>query len=411
LRYFREGRAARVERAQVDVASDRALLLAHWAMSSKTLELWRYAISHKHELETILSARLTEGLRGIRGRLNAIQTVVRRRVTGNAALFAYYEPRRSYNVGPNQLVAWILRKAHLAAKSLSGGTPSPYSNMRDEALKLTYNARRLEAMKSLAQPTFIQSARLSASAIKQAARSRRSIYRRAHETYELLRGIEDGSENAINAVLRETLIAPLKDWQTFELMTALGIARSIERRTGMSMRISDLTLGMLKPIIRIGQYSLYWQKHGPEYLTPSLEMYEGKVDFILRAYGAPFASDRPDLTIVDESLQRTIAIVEAKFFSAEISGRDAFRLAVEQVVRYARGYSHRTPLDDLLGCSLVALWSRREIQSPATLPTGVPILVDFEDLLEDFEGRLREWSAAVFARRVAPPFSGRASAS
>ena len=377
-------------------------------MSPNTLDFWRYVIQHKHELETILTSRLTEGTSGIRGRIDAVRTTIRRRLTGNGALFVFREPKRSYEVGPNQLVAWVLRKAHSMAGSLSAGEQSEYSAMRREALKLTYDVLRMEGMKALSNTALLQSARPSASAVKQAAASRRPIYRKAYETYRLLLAIENGEDDAINSVLRDTLIAPLKDWQSFELLTALSVAEAIARETQLPMRIADLSLGLDEPIIQVGQFAILWQRHGPGYRAPVLERYEQKVESILNVYGVSYSSDRPDIVIVDEITHEPVAIIEAKYFEKEQASRDALRDAIEQIVRYARGYQPRTRLDDLLGRSLVAVMSRSEIQPTAALPPGVPWIVDFGDLVA---GRFGLWVAAILAGRSAPPSAGSGSAS
>jgi hypothetical protein len=377
-------------------------------MSPKTLDLWRYVIQHKHELETILTSALTEGTSGIRGRVDAIGTTIRRRLSGNGALFVYREPKRTYEVGPNQLVAWVLRKAHSVAESLEAGDQSEYTTMRKDALKLTYDVLRIDAMRALCSTALLQSARPSISAVKQAAASRRPIYRKAYETYALLLAVENGEEDAINSVLRETLIAPLKTWQSFELFTALTVARAVADKTGQDMRIADLSLGSEEPIIHVGSLAILWQRQGVGYRQPTLECYEQKISSILDIYGTPYASDRPDIVIVDELQNETVSIVEAKYFEKEQAGRDAFRDAVEQVVRYARGYQPQTPLDDLLGRSLVAVMSRAELQPTAFLAAGVPSLVDFEDMAA---GRFDPWLGAVLAGRSAPPSAGSSSAS
>ena len=146
LRYFRKGKQANIERARVDKNADREFLLAHWAMSPTMLEFWRFLIEHKHELEMILTSGVVEGTAGIRGRVDALATATRQRLTGNPALFVYREPRRTYDRGPNRLVAWVLRKSQSVVEALAAAGDSTYGTMREEALKLMHDARRVEAI-------------------------------------------------------------------------------------------------------------------------------------------------------------------------------------------------------------------------------------------------------------------------
>ncbi len=57
-------------------------------------------------------------------------------------------------------------------------------------------------------------------ALRDAARSRRMIYRHAIAAYITLTGIEAGEEEALRRVLNSTLIAPLDQWRRFELAVA-----------------------------------------------------------------------------------------------------------------------------------------------------------------------------------------------
>ncbi|MFP3607804.1 hypothetical protein, partial [Paraburkholderia sp. SIMBA_053] len=75
---------------------------------------------------------------------------------------------------------------------------------------------------------------------------------------------------------------------------------------------------------------------------------------ILSALGFRSGWDRPDIVVTCAETEAVVALAEVKYFaSSEGDGKDAVRAAIDQLVRYARGYRPEDEWDDLLTHSLV----------------------------------------------------------
>ena len=220
--------------------------------------------------------------------------------------------------------------------------------------------------------------------------------------------VENGDEVAINAILRETLIAPLKDWQSFELMTALGIAGAMEKRLGATMQINNLTFAMDAPIIRIGRFAIHWQRHGPGYVVLPSKNTRRRSRQSLRSMA--LLSAQTDLIWFSLTRRNARRLLSSNPSTSNLSRRQGMRygLLSKDIVRYARGYPFTGTLDNTLGRSLVALISRGDIQPVAVLPVGVPSIADFDDLVAE---SLDSWLSSVLLGRLAPPSVGSGSAS
>ena len=189
-------------------------------------------------------------------------------------------------------------------------------------------------------------------------------------------------------MLRSTLIAPLDQWRRFELAVAVGIGEAIAEETGTTMQLGVLGILSGEPIIRCGQFAIFWQSTTELFAAPPLEPSEVRLEAIPAAYGMALGIDRPDLVIVDQKAGEIAAIIEVKYVAADTAaGR--FREAVSQVVRYARGYSDPGSIDHLIRRSLIVL----SIGSPDVLEYAPPTVgtVDFPAIRE---GALRKWVRA-----------------
>ena len=115
-------------------------------------------------------------------------------------------------------------------------------------------------------------------------------------------------------------------------------------------------------------------------------------------YGLARSSDRPDLVLIDRIAGVALAVIEVKYINADPeTGYDAIRAAVEQLVRYTRGYATGRSLDMLLSRSIVALFKSSLVVLP--IGTGVPALLDFSAL----QGRpVLSW-ASMLAKHVRKP--------
>ena len=213
--------------------------------------------------------------------------------------------------------------------------------------------KRLDALREVLKSVSVHR-RPGPGALRDAARSRRMIYRLAIAAYDALARIEAGDEDALQSVLRSTLIGPLEQWCRFELTVGLGIGEALAAETGEPMSLALLGKTSGAPVISCGRYDIFWQNGGGLFTTPTLEPSEERLEVVLSAYGMHLAADRPDLVITDRLESQARGIVEVKYLAGDTANA-RFREAAGQIVRYARGYSPEAQIDGLVRASLIAL--------------------------------------------------------
>ena len=386
LRYFRSGVLAGVETPHLDRVRDVDLLRAHWAISSPVRDFLSYVLSHRHEAQSLLQIHRRTDDAVARGRIDARSTVLAQRVSGHPSLIVSEEPVRSFNTGPNQVVAWVVHMAasHVARLFALQPPGSAYAEMIAAAMSEIAAVKRLDVLREPVKHV-AANRRPGPGALRDAARSRRMIYRHAIAAYNTLTGVEAGEEEALLRVLLSTLIAPLEQWRRFELAVAVGIGEAIAEETDEAMRLSVLGILPGQPIIRCGRFALYWQSGTTLFSLPSLEPSEIRLEAVLAAYGMGLAADRPDLVIVDQEAEVVAAIVEVKYLAGD-TATARFREAAAQVVRYVRGYSNSTSIDSLIRRSLIAI----SMDAPEILDNAAPTVwaVDFSAMRT---GALRGW--------------------
>lgn len=395
LRYFRQGTLAGADSPHLDLARDIDLLRAHWALSEPVKTFLSYVLSHRHEAQSLLQfVRRTDDAVA-RGRIDARGTILARRVAGHPSLVVYEEPVRSFNTGPNQVVAWVVQTVSTYAARLFAVQPkgSAYAGLVEEIMTDVTAVKRLDAFREVLKSVSVHR-RPGPGALRDAARSRRMIYRLAIAAYDTLVRIEAGNEEALRSVLGSTLIGPLEQWRRFELSVGLGIGEALAAETGESMNLALLGKTSGSPIISCGRYDIFWQSGGGLFTAPALEPSEERLETALTAYGMHLATDRPDLVIIDRLAGQARGIVEVKYLAGDTANA-RFREAAGQIVRYARGYAPEREIDALVRTSLIAL----NRSPPALLDeaAAAPRAVDFEGLTD---GRLRLW---VRERLLAPP--------
>jgi len=386
LRHFRSGGLLGAESPSLDLARDLDLLRAHWAVSAPVREFLQYLLAHRHEAQALLQFQRRTDDAVARGRIDARASVIARRVVGHPSLIVSEEPVRSFNTGPNQVVAWVVHMAATYAERLFAMQPenSAYAGLIEAAMTEISAVKRLDALR---EPLKHVSAarRPGPNAVRNAARSRQVIYRQAIAAYTTLTGIEAGDEAALSRVLRSTLIGPLEEWRRFELAVAAGLGEALSAELGKPLRLSILDARPGQPVLRCGRYSVFWQSGGGLYVQPALEPSELHLEVALAAYGMAAAADRPDLVVVDHESQNVAAIVEVKYLAGDTANA-RFREAAGQIVRYGRGYSEEADLPHLIRRSLIAL--SREAPLLIDETADAPRAVDFAGILD---GRLKQW--------------------
>lgn len=390
LRYFRRGDTLESAAPRVEHQRDLDLLKGHWAISGPVRDLVSYLLTHPHEAQSLLTLRTRVDDAVARGRIDARRTWLYRLQSGLPSAIVAMEPVRSFNTGPNLLLAWVLREAAAYTARLSAwqGPTSPYLTVIERAQSEMRAVQRLEALREPLRAVAIGQ-RPGAGAVRSAARSRRQVYRLAVDAYTLLQGIERGDAAAIDRVARSALIGPLEDWRRFELAVGLAVGEALADALGAPIQLSLLGGDTAAPIVTAGRFAIYWQQRTPLYSAPDLEPSEVLTREILAAFNLSIGADRPDLIVLDQVAGQVVAIVEVKYVAGDTSaGR--FREAVDQVVRYARGYAPTGATGPILARSLVAI--SRDAPVLADLSADVLGSVDFAGITRN---ELSAWAARL----------------
>lgn len=391
LRYFRGGALIAGEAPRLDHRRDIDLLKGHWAVSGPVRALVSYVLAHPHETQSLLTFKMRIDDAVARGRIDAIRTWSYRLQSGMPSAIVAAEPVRSFNTGPNLVLAWVLREAAAYTARLSSwqGPSSPYLDAIEEAQSEVRAVQRIEALRDPLRAASLGQ-RPGVGAIRTAARSRQQIYRLAVSAYQLLQGLEQGDPEAIKTVARTALIAPLESWRRFELAVGLATGEALAAASGSPLHLHLLGGDSSGPIISAGRFSVHWQQRTPYYTAPELEPSELITHDVLRAYGLSIGADRPDLVVVDQETGEVAAVIEVKYLAGDTANA-RFREAVDQVVRYARGYAEIGQTGPLIRRSLVAL------------SQGAPALIDADaeaPASVDFEG-IRRTELSAWAQRLA----------
>lgn len=391
LRYFRGGALVDGDVPRLDQRRDVEILKGHWAVSSPVRALVNYLLDRPHEAQALLAYQERVDDAVARGRIDARRTWVYRQQTGLPSALVAHEPVRSFNTGPNMLLAWVLREAatYTARLLLWQGTNSPYLPVIEKAQAQMRLVQRIEALREPLKAVSLGQ-RPGTGAVRDSARSRRPLYRKAVEAYRLLQGLERGDMQAMDRVARSALIAPLEDWRRFELVVGLGVGEALARADGGPLHLHLLGSDSSGPIVTAGRFAVYWQQITKYHSPPPLEPSELATREALHDYGINTGTERPDLIVVDRNADRVAAVVEVKYIAGDtVTAR--FREAVDQVVRYGRSYAAAGATGPLLERSLVALSRNAPVRVDNAAPA--PFCVDFAAIMQPHG--LDAWAATV----------------
>lgn len=392
LRYFRQVGASSAFRPQFDLERDCEMLRLHWAFSQPVRDLVEYTLTHAHEVRTVLQSelRIEDGF--ARGRVDAIKTINLRRVSGLPTLVVSQEPVRSYNSGPNHVLGWVLMQAYSLASRFSALAldSAAFQEMIEGALQRMEQTRRMQAVAAVTANIRLAN-RPTANALIQASRTRHKIYSLATGAYRHLLAVEAGDEDAIAAVLQETLLVPLEPWRRFEIAVGLSALEALEAKCKIPMNLKLLTSSN-RLIGSVGDHDVFWQERTSYYADPIPEPSDMVVEGILAAFGFKKSSDRPDIVVTNRALDRLEAIIEVKYLTAE-DASDRVRSAVGQLVRYARGYQPLNEAGPLLSRCLIAVSQGLDglSREPAE---GVPLAIEFSEIKR---GLLASWAERLSA--------------
>ncbi len=390
VRYFRSGHLTDSSVPRLDARRDLDILKGHWSISEPVRSLVRYVLEHPHEVQRLLTFQVRIDDAVARGRIDARATWLYRQQSGSPFAIVAHEPVRSFETGPNLMLACVLKEAathagRLAAWQVAG---SPYAANLEAALQEIRKVQRIDALRDIAIKE-----RPSAAAWRIAKRSRQKIYQLAASALGVLSGVERGDPGSIATVVKSTLLAPLENWRRFELAVGLAAAEALAARLAVPLNLRILSGKFSGPIAEIGPYCIFWQQQTDYYQSPALEPSEQVIRNVLAAYGLAIGSDRPDFVVVDTAADRVVAIIEVKFVAGDsVEGR--FKEAVEQLVRYARGYGESGTIGPIGNASLVAISHCAPKLSDMTVQTIQSV---------DFAGLTQHALASWADRLVSPP--------
>jgi hypothetical protein len=373
LRYFRKGDPQIVDGAEVQ-QSDRELLLLQWAASEQVADLCRYLIQHPHELRAVLQPRIAVSSSSIRGRIRAAESVALQERTGEPGVFVYDEPFRSFDAGPNKVLGWTLMYATQVARRFRSALPTEatYRN------RITDQLRRLEDVRRALPPISGPISLPSAGDVRASRTSRQLLYRKAAAAYDFLCAVEHLEEIAVKDLLMRSLVGPMERWRQFELALALSMANAVAARIHTEISLRSILPGTGDSIIDVGPYAIRWQRSGPGFAPLRFAEWEAREMEIIREYGLSPGYDRPDIVMYDRRTNGVVSVGEAKYFDND-DWRDRLRDAVSQIVTYARGYENEQNVDQILGRSIIALWSAGD-RTPEPLTTLSPWVTTFSEM-------------------------------
>lgn len=391
LRYFRGGALQEGGIPRLDQRRDVEILKGHWSLSGSVRALVSYLLDRPHEAQALLAYRERVDDAVARGRIDARKTWLYRQQSGLPSALVTYEPVRSFNTGPNMLLAWVLREAAtFTARLLSWqGANSAYLPLIEAAQTDMRKVQRIEALREPLRAVSLGH-RPNAGAVRDSARARRPVYRLAVDAYRVLQGLERGERDAMERVARSALIGPLEDWRRFELAVGLAVGEALGRAIAAPLNLHLLGSDSAGPIVTAGRFAVYWQQVTPYHTPAPLEPSEVAARAVLKDYGIGIGTERPDLIVVDRDKDTVVSVVEVKYIAGD-TATARFREAVDQVVRYGRSYAPVGERDALLSRSLVALSRNAPVRVGHAAPA--PFAVDFETLRQP-DG-LDAWAASL----------------
>lgn len=353
LRYFHEGTASSATSFLL-TPEDREAVQIHWALSRQVSDLCRTLVRNE---ATIGNAWTREPESGyfVRGEIDAIATIVQRRMSGDARKAVFFDTDRTFDTAANQAVLTVLRLARRNLIRLhSLHLPLALQGMAFESSLLLTYAMRLRAFKSI-RLTAESSLAKAIRDLSDARIQRVAIYRLAYEAAKLLWDCEKCRPEALEAVFRSSVIAPLDDWKLFEMVCSIEIAGAIGAISSVSPKLSLIARGINHPICTVDNYEIYWQSGAANRIEREASLDEALERNALKGLGLSPPQDIPDI-VIRHNERGIISVIEVKFPSSNSASRiGAVRRAVKQVVRYSRLYRQDDERADLISRSAIIL--------------------------------------------------------
>jgi hypothetical protein len=390
LRYLRQGRAlGSITDPHINLDRDLEYIRLNWSISKPIHDLCENIISKSFQLQRNVESVIEFDDVHVRGRIDAIKTILARSLSGYPNRVAYHSVKKEYSDGPNKVLAWVVRYSYNYARRwldlMEINIPPNEHDSRSKTrttLALITDVHKIGVIKEIAYGGNSFN-RPNSQSLFQASRSRKDVYRSAYKAYCFLQELERGEKESIKILLEDTLLKPKEDYQILELALALGLAQGISLKIAQPVLVKEISIRGSSMIISIGHISISWQTRTNSYVAPIKEPSEQLISSLLPIYNLNNSSDRPDIIVKNENTSQVIAIGEAKSFKHDIDGwRDPLRQALEQIVRYSRGYSNsQTDQFDLIKRSVILLSDYPQNIRPSTGFNAGPTVFDITDIL------------------------------
>lgn len=309
--------------------------MLRWALSDGVRRIAEHVIANPRDIRSSIAFETQTHTGQIPGVVDARATLCEQELSGDSTLFVVSEPALSSLTRLNHVLAWVLREAESLALSAIRrhklGPDQDWIHARVGLLERASRTRMLREM--MLSPAGRR--RPGGAAIRDARKGLSPLYRMAADSMLLFEGVERMDEEAIRAILSNTLVAQLEDWQKLELATALSVAEVLALETGERVRWRGSIAGGAE-IVAVGRYRITWQnalaKRPAEHLDPS----EIVIREAAEALGAGIGLARADISIRDAETETDVAHFECKWFGSPRSTSGAIVDAISQLVRYCR---------------------------------------------------------------------------
>lgn len=397
LAFFRQGKSfPAIQPPPMAFAESLRLLRLHWAFSHDMQQLLEYLLRRHGEIVSSSTIGIQETTGSIRGSYIWPRSYIRQHLTANPALAIFRDIRRTYEVGPNKVLQFVVLSAFRLLEPYAARVDlinSPYGLAIRRTAELALRARRVLELRQITS-SFTGSAAIEPSIqdVRQASQSPKRLYALAAKLYGLYRKIVLNKVESILEVISGTLISPLFAWQRFELFAVLHIGLALHRLLGVPAHLHDLTGATRGPAVTVGSYAIFWGVRPPD-AKPASEISQRRqhLESMLQRFGLSTRSGRSDIVIADIGHSEVLAIVECKYSSREdVSSAQQFREAANQVLDYVEDYEGNA--NQRLSKSAIVM---RRLPSEVSRRGGVAgtsdlIAMSATDLLHGSES-LREW--------------------
>lgn len=314
---------------------EREELLLRWALSDGVRRIAEHVVTNPRDIRSSIAFETQTHSGQIPGVVDARATLCAQELSGDSTLFVVTEPALSTLTRRNHVLAWVLREAEsLVLSAIRRHKLGPDQDWIHGRVGLLERAARTRMLREVMLSP-VGRRRPGNAAIRDARKGLSPLYRMAAESMLLFEAVERMEEDAIRAILSNTLVAQLEDWQKLELATALSAAEALAMQTGDRVRWRGSIAGGSE-VAAVGRYRVRWQNALPKRAVAHLDPSEVMIREAAEALRAGMGLARADVSIRDADTGEDVAHFECKWFGSPLSASAAIVDAIAQLVRYCR---------------------------------------------------------------------------